>query len=69
MALNGGSLSLYDSRNIENNIQNSSFEKNQALASGGCVFLKNSTIQLMSNYFKENRAAIGGVLRYTEFNP
>ncbi|KAL4451144.1 hypothetical protein ABPG74_021466 [Tetrahymena malaccensis] len=69
-AFNNGGV-LYITQSIGNNSQivNSTFSNNQALGSGGVILLDGSDISISKSNFVNNKAGIGGVIRYFNLKP
>ncbi|EAS05508.2 transmembrane protein, putative (macronuclear) [Tetrahymena thermophila SB210] len=53
----------------ENIIQDSIFDNNFSLNSGGAIYLQNVDIEILNSIFSNNKASIGGAIRYLNIIP
>lgn len=73
-SLEGGSIYLKDIYSSQNNnnkyvIKNSIFEFNEARAFGGAIMAENSDFMLENTRINNNKALIGGGIRFTDRIP
>ncbi|KAL4466750.1 hypothetical protein ABPG74_010347 [Tetrahymena malaccensis] len=66
---NGGVLYITQSSGNNSYIFNSNFSNNQALGSGGVILLDGTDLSISKSNFVNNKAGIGGVIRYFNLKP
>lgn len=68
-AISGGSISLFNSNSKTNRIDRCVLEDCKAISSGGAIYIYFSDLYLVDSILRNNKALIGGAIRYIGIVP